>query len=394
MVPVAALACVLFVLVPSARVLHTLMQEQDETTSTTPGPAETDDPVRRLLETQSAALLAGDENGWMAAVDADRPALAQRYRVLFHNLHALGVVVWQPIEIIGGASHGWSQVEIAFCLASSRCDDVGIDQFPAIHRSLEFGEAAGRLMIVGDEEAGKTEYLPWDRTTLTALPGKRVILAGTASAAAVLRRSVAAADGAATAASVYARPDTFVPRFVVYFAASAEWTQWFGGQQRRNVAAYARPSGSGLTQFEIVVRLPLRMDLGLILRHEMGHVVTLLKTQHKEPSWLSEGVAEYIGHNGSAKTERISDVRTYVRAGRWNGHIDVIEDSDRDSSAFYGLSHLAVHCLANTYGESRLFAYVRAVADGQPVEATQDFFGATWQAIDHRCAAVIRRQAR
>jgi hypothetical protein len=54
--------------------------------------AEVDSPhrtVSAVVRAQSAALLAGDEHGWLADVDSGRPGLVETCRLLYRNLRAM-----------------------------------------------------------------------------------------------------------------------------------------------------------------------------------------------------------------------------------------------------------------------------------------------------------------
>ncbi|MEV6602478.1 hypothetical protein AB0M36_37355 [Actinoplanes sp. NPDC051346] len=44
-----------------------------------------------VLDQETAALLKGDEKGWLAAVDPSRLKLVARYRSMFRNLRGLGL---------------------------------------------------------------------------------------------------------------------------------------------------------------------------------------------------------------------------------------------------------------------------------------------------------------
>lgn len=68
--------------------------------------------------------------------------------------------------------------------------------------------------------------------------------------------------------------------------------------------------------------------------------------------------------------------------------------SERAGDAFYGLSHFAVDCLAQKYGQDRMFRFVRLVLvrDEPYGVAALDAFGVSFHKIDEACVAWIRKQ--
>ena len=66
----------------------------------------------------------------------------------------------------------------------------------------------------------------------------------------------------------------------------------------------------------------------------------------------------------------------------------------RAGDAFYGLSHLAVDCMARKYGEQKLFTFVRLVLaqDNEYDQAARDAYGVPFPAVDRACLKWIRQQ--
>jgi hypothetical protein len=62
--------------------------------------------ARKMLDAQARALLAGDENSWLAPVDPGRPELRASYRAMYESLRALDIVQlsYQPLLLSSEAS--------------------------------------------------------------------------------------------------------------------------------------------------------------------------------------------------------------------------------------------------------------------------------------------------
>jgi hypothetical protein len=93
----------------------------------------------------------------------------------------------------------------------------------------------------------------------------------------------------------------------------------------------------------------------------------------------------------------MSAIRAYVRSKGWPRTLK-LPSLDANSSgvqvdAFYGLSHLAMSCLASRHGEAKLFRWWIDVVHGEmdDDEATRKHFGESWAAMEKACLSYIRR---
>jgi hypothetical protein len=118
--------------------------------------------------------------------------------------------------------------------------------------------------------------------------------------------------------------------------------------------------------------------------------------------WLTEGVAEYVEHEGRPPTgsPTAAAVRRAVRAGALPKSIALLPlDDDAgplEVDLFYGVAHFAVWCLADRYGRDRMFGFARRLflTDAVYDEASRAEFGAAWSTVDRRCRAWIADVAR
>jgi hypothetical protein len=109
-----------------------------------------------------------------------------------------------------------------------------------------------------------------------------------------------------------------------------------------------------------------RLGRQVVLTHETAHVATRQATGPDVPTWLVEGMADYIGYldvpvplaTAARETEQA------VQAGRIPDALPRDIDFDGgnpDLAMAYEVSWLAFRLLAETYGPDRAFAFYRAV---------------------------------
>jgi hypothetical protein len=191
-------------------------------------------------------------------------------------------------------------------------------------------------------------------------------------------------------------------RYRVYLAGEKQWKRWYGGGEDWAVGFAHATSASG---FDVVLRVA-RLDTGeerlVTLKHELGHVITLTGGQEyrERDRWLREGIAEYIGWAPKTAKDsyRRGSVEWAVRRKKptsmiqaWPGD----KASDRAGDAFYGLSHYAVDCLAQTYGREKMIRFARQILlhDESYDAAARDAFTKPFATVDKSCAAWIRQHA-
>ncbi|QGN49805.1 hypothetical protein GKC29_25255 [Micromonospora sp. WMMC415] len=391
-----------------------------------PSPAQSNDDwaiIQQKLIAQGQALLAGDEAGWMAPVDPGNAALVEHYRNLFRILRALQVTRWDPeftMSIPPILAHGQApnvHIDMWYCFANATCPAPTKETrylhgpTPRFRMVVDFGlrvSSGGYLITAvkqpkGDHHAGRP--LPWESADLTVATGDRVIVAAAPGQQERLPVAVAAAERAAAATDRYStllgapRP----PRYIVYLAGDREWRTWNGGSPGANYAGYAYSASSH--QYEVVVRTSARNDLTALLRHEFGHVVTSHGTTragaeiYDVNQWLTEGIAEYIEAGGRPATAgpTIAAARQYLRASPRMRTLG-LEPLPRNATAtqvaaFYGISHLAVDCMARRFGERNLFAFFATVVrESQgPFPASERAYGQDWEDVQRACITDIYR---
>jgi hypothetical protein len=368
--------------------------------------------AKKALDTQAAALLHGDEQGWLNAVDPGQPKLRAYYRQLYTSLRALQVSGWEYIVTSPPPYENWGKsyleldFAVGYCITVASCtryeprtDPIRIGSAIGQRIRLDIIDGTYRIVAVTPTDFYRTS--PWQNTALTFARGRRVIVAAPAGQTSRLAEAVAAADKAATVADRYAAYTGAKPlRYRVYLAGDAEWKAW--GDVPRYAGGYAVPTGK--LGSDVVVKMsawPTPADLVEVLRHEFGHVVTLAGTDRTADavfdvdSWLEEGVAEYIAHTPTpaAGTGRVAALR---RAGPVPATVLLppLDEYSTDTAVdrLYGYGYLAVACMAARYGETRTMRFITAkLRDGDTLDqAARHAFDQPFDTIDQACTASFR----
>ncbi len=364
------------------------------------------------LQAQAAALMKGDEKGWLAAVDPAEPKLKTRYRALYASLRALdlGDLEYHLYPVLGDKP-GSARVnaDLAYCFtACPRWQLTPAGGPPRLTHTLTFRSAGGRYVISGvsDANANDLQPTPWERGGLTFARGSRVTVAAPRSQAKNLQRVLKIAEKAAAVNDRFAgylgNPQR---RYRIYLADDKGWQSWYGGIDAKWTVAYAVPLNTSGT--DVVLRmselLKDRQLMATTIQHELGHVVTVGGVPDRDVDrdrWLSEGIAEYIGW--SPKPARDSwnrhGARAAFRGGKRPKTIAAepfgAKASDRTVDTFYALGHFAADCMAERYGERRLFAFVRSVLRENVSydQAARAAFGTSFATVDKGCLTWIRSQ--
>ncbi|GAA0496405.1 hypothetical protein Ade02nite_17210 [Paractinoplanes deccanensis] len=362
------------------------------------------------LREQSAALMRGDEAAWLAAVS---PGLRQRYRSMFRSLRALEVSrfdyapgVARPVK--GDRAAVEFRAEVSYCFGAEMCPGgrgPHWQQPPRIEQRLTFKPHGERYVIsaVAAGPEGPRRPAPWESGDLAVLRGSRVTLLAAPSERRHLARLLPIAEAAARADDRFAAlMGTPQARYRIYLAGEAQWRSWYGGEASDWAIGLAVPLN--MWAIDVVLRMSEFEDdprfLRVALQHELGHVVTLsgaYRADAAEDTWLSEGIAEYIGWSprGAEASLRRDSVRWQLRTDPPRSMVPARPGPDapsRAGDAFYGLSHFAVDCMAQRYGEGRLFTFVRLVLvqDNEYDQAARDAYGVPFSTVDETCASWTR----
>jgi hypothetical protein len=368
------------------------------------------DRVQAALDTQTAALLAGDEAGFLALADPANATLLADLRRRFTVLRAMRVAGWdetltaapEPVSgaastPVSGAPQQWrAGVELRYCFAVAGCAQVPV----RVETRWIDPDGKPRLVSLGASPGADLGPRPWKVSDLRVAVGARVIVAATPRYANRLAPALAGAEKAAAVADRYARWGQPPGRYLVYLAGPDEWSRWYGVSQPSWVAGYAMPVSDSDTEIILNAQKIDSTEVLDTLRHEFAHVVTLAGVRRSYPArwWLVEGIAEYIRMVGRPLSayRGLSLTRKYLHSGRWPGLVALDEPalsaSTEEATGRYGVAFLAVRCLAERYGEDRMLAFFDAVVrrGGDPDAASVAEFNAPLAAVTAGCAAYTR----
>lgn len=353
------------------------------------------DRMTDVLDRQAAALLRGDEGGFLAAaVPASRavPALRRQYR----SLRALRVTVWQPriVDLPAKRGNEWA-VAISFghCFVAPGCHPARV----SIETRWAGDGDRPRLVAIEPSASAPDGPRPWEISDLVVASGRRTLVATTPARRGQLQTLLAEAEQAAAVADRYAvsaPPD----RYLIFYAGAAEWRRWYGGDRPKWTAGYAVPVGGG--HFDVVIGAQglhpsVRDDL---LRHEMTHVSSLPGEGYRTGAnwWLVEGLADHAAADGRPVHgyESLPDVRKLISAG-WQGPLAEAEPRAGTTgwrvNAAYGVGYLAVRHLVDRYGLSDVLAFFRAITHDRrsPEESARRIFGTEWPTLHTNCITYI-----
>jgi hypothetical protein len=373
------------------------------------------DAAIAVLKAQAAALLAGNEPGWLAAVDPGQPKLRSRYRSMFRSLRGLGVshfaynTTVDPVDPKTGLVFVTAQAE--YCYATDKCPEEKYnvsDGPPTISQDLTFKKVGDRYVISklsSRKSRDRQQPAPWESGDLVFLAGKRVTVAGNRGQQKYFKQVLAAAEKAAIVNDRFAGlVGNSQKRYRVYVAGAKQWKTWYGGITDKWVIGYAMPlsdSGSDVVLNISAVRTDSEV-LATTMQHELAHVVTLGAAYRTSSGtgdmWLEEGIAEYIGWYPRSATDswRRSAVRSLLAGSKRPKSIAVPapgDDAGPDASdAFYGLGHFTADCLARKYGQGALFDFVRLyLRENRDLDpASREAFGKPFATVDKTCMSWIR----
>jgi hypothetical protein len=361
----------------------------------------------RMLRGQARALLAGDEAGWLAPIDPSHPELRRQYTQMFQSLRALDVTQFSyrpelltdpgtPVMSIAG--------NITYCL--TQCTSGRLEP-PDANQQLTVEQVGGRPMITAMVQPQQQDLevpTPWESGPLVFRQGDRVTVAAPPNEAGYLDNMLTIAERSAEITDRFAgylgnRPG----RYRVYLADEPGYASWYGGKSGDGGVAYMMPlAASGA---DVVVRIDKiggdRSYLPYTVRSQLARVVTLSGvTDYGEDDWLVEGVGEYIAWwpNPARSGQWTQNVRAALRSAHPPTTIAqpplAANATVEQVRAFFGYGQLAADCMAKSYGEPALFAFVKAALQQRTGldAAARQAFKKPFADVDRGCVGWIKQQ--
>lgn len=340
---------------------------------------------QRILDQRAKAVRERDLGLFLRRVDRSDKGLLNRQRRYFANLVQLPLrrfryevtdAEWEGQRV---ARRWGPQVHIPQVRLTMQLQDF--DAVP-VERTVGFvfSFRKGRATLVSDRSAGgRPLYLgtpaPWDLTPVTVQEDSGVLGIfdrRTADSAAtvldVVREGIAQVDRAL--------PFEWSGRVVVYSVEDPRVLASFRdvpGGVIEHLGAMTFPTYADDKRSQVASTRMLVMPssiaagqpfLGRITRHELSHVAIGARDDGA-PTWVSEGIAEYLGARDLPMRQRIIATAALQRAASVEARMPTSGDfNNSDQEWHYALSWMACDYIAESFGESRLWELVDAMHNG------------------------------
>ena len=357
---------------------------------------------------------------FLHSVDHSDKALMARQRRYYRNLVQLPLATFR-YQVSGAQWEGQQHLaswghDVRIPQVSLDIQLAGFDVLP-VRRTVGFAFSfdGGKARIVSDRTAkGAPLYLgspqPWDLTSIKVLRSGGVMGIFDSSTTAYASTLVESVRSGITQLD-QRLPFRWSDRVIVYCIADQRVLRSFtdvpGGSIEHLGAltfpVYTAAAGHSRIASSRMLVMPSSVKagepfLGRITRHELSHVA-IGPRDDGSPTWVSEGIAEYLGAVEIPQAKRIIATEALARAeGDVPGMPASNDFNDSDQEWHYALSWMAIDYIAATYGESRMWELMDAMHnDGSGTsDAAQDrvleqVLGFDSHELARRAAARIRQ---
>lgn len=332
--------------------------------------------LQQLLDSRVKALREDDERAFLASLDETQPRLIKRQRRLFRNLRQLPweefsyrVLPAQWPELLRHPS--WPRQTILPRI-ELRTKLRGVDRLAStVVTGFGVARKQGRLTIISDRTGAGSFFpgqqpTPWELTRIFAERAGGAILLfdhHTREQAAVVRQAVARG----TVHIQEAIPFEWDGQVLIYVMKNQEvldTLQDVPGGDIEHLGAMTFPvrvaAGSptiASTRFALFPSsLAANNDfLERLIRHELAHVA-VGQLDNRAPTWLAEGIAEYLAERPIAPAARRISAKAMQRAAQGVTRLPPSAGFNGEEQEWnYALSWMACDYIAVTYGEPVLW---------------------------------------
>lgn len=340
--------------------------------------------VQVMLKRRAQAVLRHDKAAFLADLDPGDADLRQRQARFFDNLTTLPLQTF-TLEAPGAT---WpSDFAAARFRRTAYIPYVeqglqlrGFDPVPVTSNyALTFATVDGAVRIVSDDdlagrESDRARNAPWDTTRIVVRRSKDALgIFDEASQASAGRIMTWTEESLATVRRDV--PEDW-PGDVVVYALSSERLLRRMGTRFLDRAAIAFPvfDDSDNPTRRVATRVLINpkylprneIEGTYLLTHEITHVA-LARTSGATPTWVQEGLADYVATRGADPARWLPTDATAARARKGADAMPASTFFGDDDPGFdYDLSLAACAYLARRYGEDRLWAFLdRVTAAGR-----------------------------
>ncbi|MCW2599416.1 MAG: hypothetical protein JWM02_1245 [Frankiales bacterium] len=344
--------------------------------------------IRALLAARAAAVLRKDKAAFLATVDPTAATFRRRQGALIDALHDVPLATWTYVldptrerahtAALDARRGTWWAPNVTLRYALAGFDRSQTEQ----QQGLTFVQRGTRWYLAADDDFAASGHATardlWDGGRVVAARGGSCLVLSHPDKALISRSLVGDCDAA-------------VPRVTAVWGTA--WAQRVVMMVPDSRAELSRmvPDAGDLSQIaavataelvepatgyhpvgdRVIINPSAFLELGavgrsVVLAHEITHVASRAATGPQVPTWLVEGLADYVGYQGIQMPLSVSaeELRADVRAGRLPRALPLDSDFDgarKDLAQTYEQSWLAVVLLAHTYGQSAMLRLYRDI---------------------------------
>jgi len=346
--------------------------------------------LARTLRERAAAIRSADQVEFLAGVARGDAGFVADQTAYLANLDQLPLARYgyslDPTSVARSGPGYWATVEVTMQLD-------GYDSRPVVtpDRYLFTRQGKGRFAVasVTDrawESQNHVDPAPWDLGPITVRTGSRVLgifdAGSKASAGAVVPE---VEDGVSSvAAEVPYEWDDGVVLYALDDPTFLSGLDNVPGSDPLSLDAVsfevmARPDARKVASTRVVLNPDVLSGSGSgrgrLIRHELTHVALGSRADHV-PTWLSEGLAEYVSVRPMAPEDRAISGAALAAAEAGLSALPTDGDfAGPDAEAGYGIAWWACEYLASAYTDSILWSLLEGMAEGRSDDALRDLAG-------------------
>lgn len=360
--------------------------------------------INALLARRAHAVLTHDQDAFLADVDPTDSTFFASQRALFNSLEAVpfsSIFFVQDSASAAGRPHPsrYGAAGTVIPDVTMEYELAGFDPTNATERQVDtFVHRGSRWLLASTSDlatlGAPSDHELWDYGQVVAIRGARSLVLGFAGDEPFLRALAAQADVDIPQVSAVWGQDwprravLEVPATQQQFAAVSGVS---GDVSEVEAVQSTEVSGDGGDQQQTGNRITINPGAfhaltaagqRVVLTHELTHVASRAVTRSVTPSWLIEGLADYVGYLNSGLPESAItiELRELVHASGLPSALPTNADfanTDPNVAASYEEGWLACQLIATKYGVAqlvRIYALVgaptgSAAADGDSAHA-------------------------
>ena len=349
--------------------------------------------ITAVLQQRSSALLARNQAGFAATLATTAPAFRTAQLAVFANTAGVPFSSWyydvDPADVKAATVPRAGQLLVAVTL---RYALRGFDPQPtALRQYLTFvttDTVTGWLLASdsdGDASGERSARDLWDFGPVVVTRGAVSLVLSHPAGESLAHTLAAAADAAVPRVTAFWGTGWARRVVILVPATTDELSQIVGTtQDLSQIAALATAEisvtsrGDSSVGDRVAINPATFGTLGalgrrVVMTHEITHVATRSVTSTGSPTWLVEGIADYVGFKGTTTSLRFdaSELAHEVDEGHLPSALPTSADFSGDAgsgtalAADYEEAWMAVKFIVSRTSEASLIAFYKAVGTGQ-----------------------------